>query len=427
MLDINRIRKESDKIIELLSRRGNDYSGDIEKIKADDENWRENLAKVEKLRQEKNDVSKEIGILMKEGGCAKEQISQMKKISDEIKNIDEGFRKNEYENNLLLMLPNLPDENVETDDKVIKEEGRKKEFDFEPMEHWEIGEILQILDFKIAAKLSGSRFAMLLEEGAELERALINFMLDIHKEKHGYKEIMPPYLVKSQIMTGTGQLPKFKNEMYSTREEEAADDKYLIPTAEVPLANMHREEILEEKDLPKKYTAYTPCFRREAGSYGKDTKGLIRNHQFNKVELVNIVVPEESEKFHQKLLAESEEILKQLELTYRIVELGTKELGFAASKTYDLEVWMPGEKIWREISSCSNCRDFQARRMKTKYRISGSGTEYVHTLNSSGLAVGRIFAAILENYQTEQINVIIPDVLKKYMNNKEQISRQDEK
>ncbi len=422
MLDINKIRKESDRVIELLIRRGRDYSIDINEIKKLDEKWRRSLVEVEELKHKKNEVSMEIGNLKREGKDANIQISRMREISDRIKGLKKEENYKLQWENILLNIPNLPDEKVESKDRIIKEAGKMKSFDFEPRTHWEIGEILHILDFKIAAKLSGSRFALLKGEGAELERALISFMLDVHKEKFGYQEIMLPYMVKEEVMTGTGQLPKFREEMYSTKENNSKDELYLIPTAEVPLANIHREEILQMNELPKKYVAYTPCFRREAGSYGKDTSGLIRNHQFNKVELVNIVLPEESEKFHRQLLAESEEILKQLELTYRVVELGTEELGFSASKSYDLEVWMPGEQKWREVSSCSNCRDFQARRMMTRY-YTEKGTEYVHTLNSSGVAVGRIFAAILENFQTEQINVNIPEVLKKYMKGKETIKK----
>jgi seryl-tRNA synthetase len=420
MLDINRIRKEPEKVIELLSRRNKDFSSDIKKIIDLDGQWRNNLTKAEELKQERNTVSKEVGILKREGKDASEIISKMGEVSDKITKLDNDTK--ELKNNLdsiLYMIPNTPDETVEKQDKVIKENSEKKTFDFQPRPHWEIGETLNIIDFKTAAKLSGSRFAMLKGEGAELERALISFMLDVHKEKHGYLEIMPPLLVREETMVGTGQLPKFREDMYITEE----DNLCLIPTGEVPLANLHSGEMLKKEDLPKKYTAYTPCFRREAGSYGRDVSGLIRQHQFNKVELVNIVKAEKSEEFHQQLLVESEEILKQLGLTYRVLELGTEDFGFSAVKTYDLEAWMPGENMWREVSSCSNCRDFQARRMMTRYKTGEGKKEYVHTLNSSGLAVGRIFAAILENFQTEQINVEIPAVLKKYMNGKELIQR----
>ncbi|MFH1416353.1 MAG: serine--tRNA ligase [Elusimicrobiota bacterium] len=420
MLDITLIRKDKESIIELLSKRGGDYRDQIEAIKGKDAEWRQGISEVEELKNRKNEASKEIGRLKQEGAAASNQIEEMKTIADSIKSHDDKNRNlKSAVDEMSLIIPNLPDEKTGRKDTVIRETGSKPTFGFKPAAHWEIGEILKIMDLKTAAKLSGSRFAMLCGEGSRLERALIGFMLDIHIGKHGYTEIMPPYLVREEIMVGTGQLPKFREEMYITKE----DNLCLIPTAEVPLANICREEILSPEDLPKKYVAYTPCFRREAGSYGKDTSGLIRQHQFNKVELVNIVVPEESEMFHEQLLAESEEILKQLELTYRVIELGTEELGFSASRTYDLEVWMPGEEKWREVSSCSNCRDFQARRMMTRYRTE-SGTKYVHTLNSSGLAVGRIFAAVLENFQTEEMNVTIPEVLRKYMNGKESIERQ---
>jgi len=419
MIDIKEIRSSSENIIANLARRGRDYSSEINDLKDLDEKWRELLTKTERLKHEKNDVSKEIGILKKEGKQAEQLIAKMQGIASEIKSIDGSIKTiKEKIDSKLLIIPNPPDDDLESADKIIRQEGDIKEFGFEARTHWEIGETLKIIDFKTAAKLSGSRFTMLTGEGAELERALISFMLDVHKQKHGYYEIVPPYLVREETMTGTGQLPKFEEEMYIT----SPDRMCLIPTAEVPLANIHREEILSKEDLPKKYVAYTPCFRREAGSYGKDTSGLIRNHQFNKVELVNIVLPEESEKFHEQLLSESEEVLKQLGLTYRVLQLGSSDMGFSASKTYDLEVWMPGEKKWREVSSCSNCRDFQARRMETRYR-SDSGTEYVHTLNSSGVAVGRIFAAVLENFQTEEINVTIPDILRKYFGGKDIIKR----
>ncbi|MGM0442432.1 MAG: serine--tRNA ligase [Elusimicrobiota bacterium] len=423
MLNIEDIRKDHKKIIKSLSRRGNDYSKIVKKLKDLDSEWRKLLQKSQSMKSEKNDASDQIGKLKREGKSAKDKIDRMKKLSEEIKEIDEkeGNIKEEIDS-ILMNLPNLPDENIKKEDRVIRQEGEKKSFDFEPKAHWDIGEMLDIIDFKTASKLSGSRFPLLKDEGAELERALINFMLDIHKNKFGYREVMPPYLVKKEIMEGTGQLPKFIEDMYETRE----DGMFLIPTAEVPLVNMVRKEILDKDELPKKYVAYTPCFRREAGSYGKDTRGLIRNHQFNKVELVNIVLPEQSEKYHKQLLTESEEVLKQLGLTYRILKLGTEEMGFAASQTYDIEVWMPGEKKWREISSCSNCRDFQARRMMTRYRTGGE-TDFVHTLNSSGVAVGRLFAAVLENLQTDRVNVKIPKNLRKYVSNKKFIKRKEEK
>ncbi|MEA3507102.1 MAG: serine--tRNA ligase [Elusimicrobiota bacterium] len=420
MLDINQIRENSGKIIEKLARRGEDFTPAIEKIKELDSRWRRYLKETEELKAEKNRVSDKIGELKREGKDASSVIEKMQKTSSGIKELDEKVKDIKTElDSRRNYIPNIPDAGISKEDRVVREERKKEDFSSaKALPHWEIGEMLKVIDLPAAAKLSGSRFPLLLREGAELERALITFMLDIHRKNHGYTEIMPPYLVKEEIMTGTGQMPKFGKEMYNT----VKDNLYLIPTAEVPLTNMHKEEILEKEDLPKKYMAYTPCFRREAGSYGKDTGGLIRNHQFNKIELVNIVMPEESEKFHRQLLLESEEVLKRLGLTYRVLELGTHELGFSAAKTYDLEVWMPGEKKWREVSSCSNCRDFQARRMASRYRKEDGSTEYVHTLNSSGVAVGRIFAAVLENFQTDEINVIIPKALRKYIKRKKLIT-----
>lgn len=420
MIGINLIRNESDKVLKLLSRRGKSFSIEIEKIIDHDEKWRSILKETETLQKKRNEVSKEVGQQKRENkDVDKKILSDMKKVSEQIKENEDKIADIRKElNGLMLVIPNLPDETIEKKDKIIKEYGDQKKHDFTVRTHWEIGEMLDILDFKKAAMLSGARFVLLIGEGAELERALISFFLDIHKEKFGYLEIMPPYLVREDIMIGTGQLPKFKEEIYVTSE----DDLYLIPTAEVPLTNYHKDEILKKEDLPKKYVAYTPCFRREAGSYGKDASGLIRNHQFNKVELVNIVPSDESDKYHEQLLLESEEVLIQLRLPYRVIELGTEEIGFSASKTYDIEVWMPGEKKWREVSSCSNCRDFQARRMETKYKKDKS-KEYVHTLNSSGVAVGRIFAAILENYQTKDLKIEIPEALQPYMKNKNSIGR----
>ncbi|MDA3792685.1 MAG: serine--tRNA ligase [Elusimicrobia bacterium] len=418
MLDINQIRENSGNVIEMLSVRGEDFTSVIEEIKKLDSVWRLNLKEAEKLKAEKNSVSEQIGELKREGKDASGVIKKMQEVASRIKELDEKVKNVKSElDNKQRYIPNIPAEGIRKVDRIVREEGKKKDFsdsETPPLPHWDIGEMLKIIDLKTATKLSGSRFPLLKGEGAELERALITFMLDIHRKYHGYTEIMPPYLVKEEIMTGTGQMPKFGEDMYNTKK----DNLYLIPTAEVPLTNMHREEIIGKEDLPKKYMAYTPCFRREAGSYGKDTGGLIRNHQFNKVELVNIVLPEESDNFHRQLLSESEEVLKRLGLTYRVLELGTCEIGFSATKTYDLEVWMPGEKKWREVSSCSNCRDFQARRMALRYRKEDGNTEYLHTLNSSGVAVGRIFAAILENFQTDEINVIIPKAIRKYIKRK---------
>ncbi len=412
MLDIKKIRENSKEIIDKLSLRGQDYSDSIIIAENLDEKWRGYLAESEELKSRKNKVSDEIGKIKREGGDAQDKITSMRDISAKVKELDEKTKKVKSElDRLMLQIPNIPDAGIARENRVVRQSGEVPEKDSSSLTHWDLGEMLNILDFSAASKLSGSRFALLKGQGALLERALAAFMLDIHLEMFSYKEVAPPYLVKEEIMVGTGQLPKFTEEMYALGN----DDLYLIPTAEVPLLNIHRGEILHKENLPIKYVAHTPCFRREAGSYGRDVKGLIRNHQFNKVELVNIVLPEESPKIHEQLLKESEEVLKQLGLTYRVLELGASDMGFSATKTYDLEVWMPGEEKWREVSSCSNCLDFQSRRMGTRYRKDSGETGYVHTLNSSGLAVGRILAAVLENFQTDKINVKIPDKLAKYM------------
>jgi len=424
MLDLKFIRENIKKVNRSLKERGEKISLD-ELLQLDDER-RRILAEVEDLKRSRNEASEEIGKLKREGKEVKELIAEMHRVSARIKELDDKLRGlQEKTRNLLLMIPNLPHESVPVgripeDNKVLREgEPKKRTFNFEPREHWEVGESLGILDFPLASKISGSRFALLRGEGAKLERAMINFMLDLHI-KRGYTEVLPPFMVSGESMMGTGQLPKFSIELYRCKD----DDLYLIPTGEVPLTNLHKNQIIEEKDLPLNYVAYTPCFRREAGSYGKDTKGLIRNHQFNKVELVKFTRPEESYGELEVLVSDAEKVLQLLEIPYRVVALCTGDLGFGAAKTYDLEVWMPGENRWREVSSCSNFTDFQARRMNIKYRKEGMGTiEYVHTLNGSGLAIGRTFAAILENNQTEKGTVIIPRVLGPYMNGLEIIDR----
>jgi seryl-tRNA synthetase len=349
----------------------------------------------------------------------------MKKVSKEIKERETELSGiMDQLNNLIMIIPNIPHESVvlgedEKDNPVIRKWGEIRKMDFEPLPHWEIGERLNILDFACASKLAGSRFVLYRGAGALLERALINFMLDIHTKEHGYTEILPPFMVNSACMTGTGNLPKFKEDLFKIE----GWDFYLIPTAEVPVTNIHREEILKEEELPIYYVSYTPCFRSEAGSYGKDTRGLIRQHQFNKVELVKFSRPEDSYAELEKLTANAEEILRRLELPYRVVSLCTGDLGFSAAKTYDLEVWIPGQNLYREISSCSNFCDFQARRAGIRFKKKGvSGTELVHTLNGSGLAVGRTLLAILENYQQNDGRVVIPEALRPYMGGMEAIS-----
>jgi seryl-tRNA synthetase len=350
----------------------------------------------------------------------------MKEVSQKMKELDVIVQEKEKAlQDFLLMVPNLPHSSVPVgkdaaDNVEVRRWGEIPRFDFKPKPHWDIGEELGILDFKTGAKLAGARFTVYLDLGAKLERALINFMLDLHTREHGYHEVFPPFMVNRTTMTGTGQLPKFEEELFKVE----GTDYFLIPTAEVPVTNIHQDEVLEEARLPLYYTAYTACFRKEAGSYGKDVRGLIRQHQFNKVELVKVTRPEDSYDELEKLTSNAEEVLKRLNLPYRVITLCTGDLGFSAAKTYDIEVWLPGQDGYKEISSCSNCEDFQARRAKIRYRISGkSKTEYVHTLNGSGLAVGRTLIAILENYQQADGSVLIPEVLRPYMHGVERIEK----
>ncbi|MDD5687819.1 MAG: serine--tRNA ligase [Elusimicrobia bacterium] len=418
MIDIKLIRENPEIVKKSLENRNAKFN--LDEIISIDSNYRKVLQENEELKSKRNKVSDEIGKNPPNKG---ELIKEMQVLKQEIKEGEENVKKIEVELfDKLLYIPNLLDDSVPIgksaeDNKVVREYSPKSEVrspgsenrraEGEVLDHQTIGEGLKILDFEAASKLSGSRFVLLKGDGAKLERAIINFMLDIHVSR-GYKEIFPPFIVDKKCLVGTGQLPKFEEELYK-----CGDGVYLIPTAEVPLTNIHRDEILSEEQLPINYVAYTACFRQEAGSYGKDTRGLIRNHQFNKVELVKYVKPEDSTAEHEKMLSDAEEILKQLELTYRVVELCTADLGFSSSKTYDLEVWMPGEKNWREISSISNCKDFQARRLNCKFRRDKK-PEFVHTLNGSGVAVGRTFAAILENFQNKDGSVSIPKNLIKY-------------
>jgi seryl-tRNA synthetase len=416
MLDLRFVRENSDIVKDALRKRGyNDVS--IEDLIELDDKRRSNIKRVEELRNRRNTVSKEIGRLKKAGEDITPLQQEMKSVSEEIKRLDEELRDiNEKIKEHLLNLPNIPHISVpfgkdEEDNVEIRKWGTPRDFEFEPLNHWDIAEALDIVDFQRATKIAGTRFSLMKGAGAKLERALINFMLDINTSK-GYKEVFPPLLVNRDSMTGTGQLPKFALELFRTVDPEL----YLIPTAEVPVTNIHRDEILNEKDLPIYYTAYTPCFRREAGSYGKDTRGLIRQHQFNKVELVKFVKPETSYDELESLTRDAEDILQRLGLPYRVVVLCTGDLGFAASKTYDIEVWMPGQGRYREISSCSNFEDYQARRANIRFRREGQkGTEFVHTLNGSGLAIGRTVVAILENYQQKDGSVVIPEALRPYM------------
>lgn len=416
MLDIRYIRSEPDQVKEALIKRGEEVQV-IDRILEIDEKRRKLLFDVSQLKEEKNKVSEEIGQLKKEKKNAQEKILAMREVSGRIKDIDAEVKTIDEEIlNILLNIPNIVDDSLpiginEESNMEIRKWGDPRDFSFEPQAHWDIGEKLNMLDFERGAKISAARFTVLKHYGARLERALINFMLDIHTKEHGYIEIFPPFLVNSNTMTGTGQLPKFENDLFKSN-----DDLYLVPTAEVPLTNLHQNEILAEVDLPLYYTAYTACFRREAGSYGKDVRGLIRQHQFNKVELVKICKPEESYKELEKLTENAETILKRLGLPYRVVVLSTGDIGFSAAKTYDLEVWLPAQGKYREISSCSNCTDFQARRGNIRYRSEETGkVNFVHTLNGSGIAVGRTMVAILENYQEKDGSVVIPDALRSYM------------
>ena len=425
MLDLKYIRNNIETIKTMLKNRNNKL--DISVFESIDAERREVLGELETLRFKRNKVSEDIAAMKKNGEDAQSLINDMKEVSARIKTLE--IKINEIQeklDQLVMIIPNVPHETVpvghdENDNPVVRTWGEIREFDFKPLSHWDIGENLNILDFNRAAKIAGARFALYKGAGSRLERALINFMLDVHTTEHGYTEVLPPFMVNTASMTGTGQLPKFKEDLFKIE----GWDHYLIPTAEVPVTNIHREEILNEEDLPVYYTAYTPCFRSEAGSYGKDTRGLIRNHQFNKVELVKFCKPEDSYDELEKLTLNAEEILKRLELPYRVITLCTGDMGFSSAKTYDLEVWLPGQQLYREISSCSNFEDFQARRADIRFKRKGAkGTEFVHTLNGSGLAVGRTFVAILENYQQKDGSVVIPDVLRPYMGGLEIIKQQ---
>jgi len=421
MLDVRFVRENADVVkMALKNRRSN---VDLSRFLELDKERRRLLVEVEGLKSTRNTISEEIGKLKREKKDAEEKVFSMRKLSKKIKDMD--IKVNEIDSKLkefMLDVPNIPHSSVpvganENDNKAIRSWGEPPEFGFEPQAHWDIGINLDILDFKRGVKIAESRFTLLKGNGAGLERALINLMLDLHTKEHGYTEVFPPVLVNTESMTGTGQLPKFGAELYKC----ADDDLYLIPTAEVPVTNIYRGEILKEKDLPLKYTAYTPCFRREAGAAGKDTRGIIRQHQFNKVEMVKFTKPEESYDELEKLTNNAEEVLQKLGLHYRVIELCTGDLGFSAAKTYDLEVWMPSYEGYKEISSCSNFEDFQARRASIRYRTKSKKVRFIHTLNGSGLAIGRTLAAILENYQQEDGSVIVPEVLRSYMGGVEKI------
>ncbi|WP_369018745.1 serine--tRNA ligase [Thermatribacter velox] len=426
MLDWKWAREHPEVVEESLRKRGMEPEL-FRELVGIDERRRSLQQEVDALRAERNRLSKQIGQYKREGHDPSQLLAEVQEISEKVKELETLLKEVEEEwKAKLLLLPNLPHESVpvgrdEADNQEVKRWGEIPAFTFQPRPHWEIGEGLGIIDFERAAKIASSRFAVLWKAGAMLERALINFMLDVHTQKHGYTEVFPPFLVNTQAMIGTGQLPKFYEDLYHCQ-----DDLHLIPTAEVPVTNLHSNEILREEDLPLRYVAYSACFRREAGSYGKDVRGLIRQHQFNKVELVKFTRPEESYQELETLLQDAEEILRLLGLPYRVVVLCTGDLGFAAAKTYDIEVWIPSQNRYREISSCSNFEDFQARRANIRYRLKNGSLGYVHTLNGSGLAVGRTLVAILENYQQEDGAVIIPEALRPYMHGMEVITPQFE-
>ncbi len=424
MLEAKYIREHLEEVRERLATRGQAIN--LDQFVLIDGERRKAIQEWERLRALQKKVSDEVSKKKREGRDASDLIEEMKKVSQDLKGLDGIIEEKEKAlQDFLLTVPNLPHSSVPvgkdpSDNAEVRRWGDIPKFDFEPKAHWDLGEELGILDFKTGAKITGARFTLYWDLGAKMERALINFMLDLHTREHGYREVLPPFMVNRTTMTGTGQLPKFEEELFKVE----GTDYFLIPTAEVPVTNIHQDEVLEEKTLPLYYTAYTPCFRKEAGSYGKDTRGLIRQHQFNKVELVKFTKPENSYEELEKLLSDAEEILKRLKLPYRVVNLCTGDLGFSASKTYDIEVWLPGQDTFKEISSCSNFEDFQARRAKIRYRRSGkSKTEYVHTLNGSGLAVGRTLVAILENYQQADGSVIIPEVLRPYLYGVERIEK----
>jgi len=423
MLDIKRLREDFDGVKAAVERRGKGDFG-LDKVKELDAERRATLAEVEALKNKQNTTSREVPKLKKEGKDTTALFAEMKELSNKIKELDARVAEIEEElRETLLGVPNTPNpkvpEGADDEDNVeIRKVGEPRTFDFEPKAHWDVGEALDILDFERASKLSGARFTVYKGMGARMERALINFMLDLHTDEQGYTEILPPFMVGREAMTGTGQLPKFEEDMFHV----PAKDMFLIPTAEVPVTNLRSSEIMAAEELPVYYTAYTPCFRKEAGSAGRDTRGLIRQHQFNKVEMVKFVAPETSYDELEKLTADAEEVLKLLGIPYRVVMLSTGDLGFSSAMTYDIEVWMPSYERYVEISSCSNFEDFQARRAGIRFRReSGNKPEFVHTLNGSGLAVGRTVAAILENFQQADGSVEIPKALRPYMGGKKEI------
>ncbi len=424
MLDKTFIRENLDLVRKKLAARGGMYP--LDELMVADAEWKSVVLRSEEMRRQRNEASEVIGKLKRAGNDTSAQQAKVKEISAEIKSLEENMKALEERlNSCLYSIPNLPDDSVPvgTDESAnleMRRWGRAPEFDFPPLDHVDLGLSLGILDLDRAAKIAGARFSLLRNDGALMERALINFMLDVHTKKHGYQEVLPPFMANSTSLFGTGNLPKFAQDLFKVE----ATDYYLIPTAEVPVTNIYQGEILEQAELPKKFTAYTPCFRSEAGSYGKDVRGLIRQHQFNKVELVKFVEPSASYDELESLTRDAEDILQQLGLHYRVMALCTGDMGFSSAKTYDLEVWLPSQNRFREISSCSNFEAFQARRANIRFRSEDGKRQYLHTLNGSGVAIGRTWLAILENYQQRDGSVVVPEALRPYMGGRELIKKQ---
>ncbi len=427
MLDIKQIRENLDEIRSHLDRRGPGTAANLERLMEVEKARRQCLNETETLKNKKKKLSQEVGRLKQKGEDAEGPMEEVRSLNVSIKELDDSVRDLEASiEQTLLAIPNLPDASIPdgADESANREErviGKKPDFDFSPKNHVALGEALGVLDFKRAAKISGARFTVFKGAGAQLLRGLIQFMMDVQTRENGYLELYPPFLVNADSLVGTGQLPKFAEDLFRMQD----DPYYLIPTAEVPVTNYHREEVLAGEDLPLKYAAYTPCFRREAGSYGKDTQGLIRQHQFDKVELVKFVEPQHSEAELESLVGDAESILQKLGLAYRVVVLCTGDLGFSAAKTYDLEVWVPSQNAYREISSCSNFTDYQARRARIRFKKKGGKPELVHTLNGSGLAAGRLFVAVLENFQQADGSIVVPEALRPYLHGKERLGPGD--